>query len=114
MKEAGSAKYLGNFVTANGGVRDTIEDRRNKGWGKVATIKGILSAVDLGDHRVEVGLLLRKAILVNSLLFTAETWSGVKKADLVRIEQVDQSLLESLVSCHSKTPKEFAHLELET
>ena len=114
MKEAGSAKYLGNFVTSSGGVRDTIEDRRNKGWGKVATIKGILSAVDLGDHRVEVGLLLRKAILVNSLLFTAETWSGVKKADLARIEQVDQSLLESLVSCHSKTPKEFAHLELET
>jgi hypothetical protein len=38
----------------------------------------------------------------------------VKKADLARIEQVDQSLLESLVSCHSKTPKELAHLELGT
>ena len=76
MKEAGSAKYLGNFVTSSGGVRDTIEDGRNKGWGKVATIKGILSTVNLGDHRVEVGLLLRKAIPVNSLLFTSETWSG--------------------------------------
>ena len=63
MKEAGAAKYLGNFVTSSGGVRETIEDRRNKGWGNVATIKGILSAVDLGDHRLDVGLLLRKAIL---------------------------------------------------
>ena len=76
MKEETSAKYLGNFVSSSGGVHDTVEDRRSKGWGKVAAIEGILSAVDLGDHRVEVGLLLRKAILVNSLLFTAETWSG--------------------------------------
>jgi hypothetical protein len=111
MKISDSAKYLGNFVTSRGGVRDTVEDRRNKGWGKVATIKGLLSEVDLGDNRVEVGLLLRKAILVNSLLFTAETWSGIKESDLVRMEQVDLALISSLVSGHSKCPQEFAYLE---
>ena len=52
----------------------------------VATIKGILSEVDLGQNTVEVGLLLSKAILVNSLLFTAETWSGIREPDLVRLE----------------------------
>ena len=31
MKEADSIKYLGNIVTSNGGVADTIEDCRNKG-----------------------------------------------------------------------------------
>ena len=86
MKQAESAKYLGNLITSRGGVSDTVEERRNKGWGKVTQIKGILSEVDLGNHRVEVGLILRKAILVNSLLFTAETWSAVKEADLVRLE----------------------------
>ena len=114
MKEAKSTKYLGNLVTSRGGVRDTVEDRRSKGWGKVATIKGILSEVDLGNHRVQVGLILRKAILVNSLLFTAEAWSGVREADLVRLEQVDLALLRSLVSGHSKCATEFAHLETGT
>ena len=114
MKEAKSTKYLGNLVTSHGGVRDTVEDRRSKGWGKVATIKGILSEVDLGNHRVQVGLILRKAILVNSLLFTAEAWSGVREADLVRLEQVDLALLRSLVSGHSKCATEFAHLETGT
>ena len=67
MSEAESVKYLGNIVTSRGGVTATIEDRRNKGWGKVATILGILKEVDMGSRRVEVGLMLRKAILVNSL-----------------------------------------------
>ena len=105
-KEVASAKYLGNFVSSTGGVRETVEDRRSKGWGKVTTIEGILSSVDLGD--------LRKAILVNSLLFTAETWSGVRKADILRLEQVDQALLRSLGSGHSRSPKEFANLEFGT
>ena len=114
MKVSQSAKYLGNFITTKGGHRDTIEDRRNKGWGKIASIQGILEEVDLGKHRVEVGLLLRKAILVNSLLFTAETWSGVKNSDLVRLEHVDLALLSSLVSGHSKCAGEFTHMELGT
>lgn len=109
--QCNATKYLGNIVSLNGGVRDTVEDRRSKGWGKVATIQGILEQVDMCAHRVEVGLLLRKAILVNSLLFTAETWSGVREEDLVRLEQVDLALMKSLVSGHSKCPREFAYLE---
>ena len=85
--EADSVKYLGNIVTLNGGIAETIEDRRSKGWGKVAVIEGILSEVDMGSRRIEVGLLLRKALLVSSLLSTAETWSGVKEAQIRKLEQ---------------------------
>ena len=63
-----------------------IEDRRNQGWGKIATIMGILSEVDMGVHKLEVGLLLRKAILINGLLYTAEAWSGLNEKQLARIE----------------------------
>ena len=41
MKENISAKYVGNFVSSSGGVYEIVEDRRTKGWGKVATIKCI-------------------------------------------------------------------------
>ena len=102
MSKSVAVKYLGNIVTSQGGVTATIEDRRNKGWGKVATILGILQVVDMGSRRLEVGLLLRKAILVNSLLFTSETWSGVKEKELRRLEQVDQHLLRSFLFSHSK------------
>ena len=103
MKISDSAKYLGN-VASRGGVCDTVEDRRNKGCGKVATIKGILSVVDLGENTVEMGLLLRKSILVNSLLFTAEAWSGIREADLVRLEQVDHALLSAPHQVIQKVP----------
>lgn len=81
---------------------------------KLAVIEGILSDVDMGSRRVEVGLMLRKAILVSSLLFTAEAWSGIKDDHLRRIEQVDSALLRSLMKCHSKTTIEFLHLESGT
>ena len=63
---------------------------------------------------VEVGLLLRRAILVSSLPFTAETWSGLTERDLVRMDQVDQALLDKLVKGHSKCGREFAYLETES
>ena len=82
MHEVRSSKYLGNVLTANGTVRETIKDRRNKGWGKVAQILGILGEVPLGKHRIEVGLLLRKAILTSSLLYSAEAWSAVTETEI--------------------------------
>ena len=74
--EAESVKYLGNIVTSYGGVAGTIEDRRNKGWGKVSAIQGILSEVDMGSQLVEVGFIQRKAILVSCLLFTRDLVSS--------------------------------------
>ena len=63
---------------------------------------------------MEAGLLLRKAILTNSLLFSAEAWSNVSDKDIKRLEQVNTSLLKSLVKGHSKTPVVFHHLESGT
>ena len=107
MHETRSTKYLGNILTSAGGVRETIEDRRNKGWGKVAQILGILGGVPLGQHRIEVGLLLRKAILTSALLYSAEAWSAVSETEIKRLEQVDSALLKGLVEGHSKTPLFF-------
>ena len=108
MHKNRSSKYLGNILTSDGAVRETIEDRRNKGWGKVAQILGILGEVPLGQYRIEVGLLLRKAILTSALLYSAEAWSAVSEAELKQLEQVDSSLLKTR---QSKTPTVFQYLE---
>ena len=114
MHEVNKTKYLGNILSLSGGIKETIEDRRSKGWGKVSQILGILGEVDMGVNRIEAGLLLRKAILTNSLLFSAEAWSNVDDKDIKRLEQVDTSLLKSLSKGHSKTPVVFHHLETGT
>ena len=114
MDKKKSTKYLGTILSSKGGLSDMIEDRRNQGWGKIATIMGILSEVDLGVHRLEVGLLLRKAILISSMLFTAEAWSGLTEKQLARLEVVDTSLLQKLAGGHVKCATEFYHLETAT
>ena len=111
MHEAKSTKYLGNIITSSGGVRETIEDRRNQGWGRVAQIMSILGEVALGTYRIEVGLMLRKAILTSGLLYSAEAWSAVSENEIKRLEQVDASLIKGLVNGHSKTPSVFHYLE---
>ena len=114
MPVTDATKYIGNQVTSSGTQKSTIEDRRNKGWGKVATIMGILAEVGMGAHRVEAGLLLRKAVLHSSMLFSAEAWSGVGSKEMKRLEQVDTHLLKLLLGGHSKCPSVFYHLETGT
>jgi hypothetical protein len=111
MKESICTKYLGNFINSEGGHKATVEDRRNKGWGNVAQVKAILQEVPFGSQRIEAGLLLRRSILVNSLLFSAETWSVVTKRNMARMQVVDTALMRSLTGGHSKTPVEFHFLE---
>ena len=111
MHDVRSSKYLGNVLTSGGTVRETIEERRNKGWGKVSQILGILGEVPLGKYRIEVGLLLRKAILTSALLYSAEAWSAVTETEIKRLEQVDSALLKALVEGHSKTATCFHYLE---
>jgi hypothetical protein len=114
MKKVESTKYLGNMISSKGGIQETIEDRRNRGWGKIATIMGILSEITVGSHKMEVGLMLRKTIMINSLLFSAEAWSGVTEKQLARLEVVDTALLRKLAGGHSKCGTEFHHLETGT
>ena len=72
---------------------------------------GLLENVPLGPYRIEVGLLLQKAILTSSPPYSAEAWSAVSEAEIKRLEQVDSALLKGLVEGHSKTPSSFHFLE---
>ena len=109
-----STKYLGNILSTSGNMNENVEDRRNKGWGKISLIMGILSEVDMGVHQLEAGLRLREAILISSLLYSAEAWSGVTDRHMSRLEVVDSALLKRLTGSHSKCPSEFHHLETGT
>ena len=114
MHKEESTKYLGIILSSNGSLSENIEDRRNKGWGKISSIMGILSELDMGVHRLEAGLRLREAILISSLLYSAEAWSNITEKQLSRLEVVDSALLKRLTGSHSKCASEFHHLETGT
>ena len=103
-------RYLGDIVSASGAMRPCIEDQRNKGWGKVSELKGILSELP-AIRRVEIGLKLREAKVHNGILYNSEAWSNVSDADMERLEQVSTAALRALVDGHAKCSKAFYYLE---
>ena len=111
MKNSKKEKYLGDFVSSNGKIRVTIEERKSKALAMVSDITAILDDIPLGKYKMEIGLKLRQAMFINGVLFNSEAWHGVTEADIKILEQIDEYLLRSLVNGHSKTPLEFLYLE---
>ena len=112
MKQSQEEKYLGDLVNTSGTIRKTVEERRDKGYGIVTEIIAILDEIPLGRYKLEIGLKLRQAMLLNGILFNSESWHSVTETELRMLESVDEHLLRGLVKGHSKTPLEFLYLEV--
>ena len=111
MKNSTQEKYLGDVINSNGTVRDTIDDRKNKGFGIVNEIIALLDEIPLGRYKMEIGLKLRQAMLLNGMLYNSEAWHSLGESEIRILETVDEHLLRSLVKGQSKTPLEFLYLE---
>ena len=111
MTNSDSEKYLGDILDKSGKIRATIEDRQKKGYGLVPEILAILNEIPLGQYKMEIGLHLRQAILINGMLYNSEAWHAISEEELRMLETVDEHLLRSLVNGHSKTSLEFLYLE---
>ena len=69
------------------------------------------NAVGFGYVIVQIGLELRKAWLVNGILFNSEVWHCVKENDIAPFVEIDKYLLKGLLTAHAKTPIEHIYLE---
>ena len=72
MRVSKQEKYLGDIVHTNGKMKQTLEDRKVKAIAIVAEIKAILEDIPLGKYRLDIGLKLRQAMLINGVLFNSE------------------------------------------
>ena len=111
MTNSNQQKYLGDLINTSGTIRNTIEERRNKGMGIANEIIAILNEIPLGRYKMEIGLKLRQAMLINGMLYNSEAWHNVTESEIRLLESVDEFLLRALVKAHSKTPLEFLYLE---
>ena len=93
MQKSHKEKYLGDFLTSSGDNKATLTERIAKGYAVVSEIKSILTEIPLGRYKIDVGLKLRQAMFINSVLFNSEAWHGIRTNDINRLEKVDERLL---------------------
>ena len=103
MENSDREKYLGDVIDQSGTIQSTIDKRKTKGDGIVAEILSIVNEIPLGEHKIEIALRLREAMLINGMLYNSEAWHGVTNAHIVKLESVDESLLRGLLKAHLET-----------
>ena len=111
MKKSQKEKYLGDFITNSANAKETIKDRKRKGYGILAEITAILKDIPLGNKRTRVGLELRHAMFLNGILFNSETWTGYTKKDITMLEVLDHKILKIITGTNAKVATEMLYLE---
>ena len=114
MKSSDQETYLGDIIDKSGKARPNIEKRKSKGYGIIANIFAIINEIPLAHWKIEAGLRLRQAMLVNGILYNSEAWHGINGKDLILLEKVDEALLRGILSAHPKIPVEALYLETKS
>ena len=58
MASSKAEKYLGDVISENGSIDETIKLRKMRGYSYIAEIRALLSELPFGHRRVQVGLML--------------------------------------------------------
>ena len=74
----------------------------------LATIVEILA----GAQHHELGVTLRNAILISSLLTNSESWYNVTSANIETLEKVDEHMLRGILKAPRMSPRALLYLEL--
>ena len=104
--------YLGDLISSDGKNKKNVQKRISKGLGIISQILNLLEIVSFGEHYVEIALLLRESMFLNGILFNAEIWYGLTKAEVGEFEDLDRLLLRKILQAPISTPKESYYLEL--
>ena len=112
MKEAHQVKYLGNIISDTCKPNSTITIRITRGYAIVGTIFAFLKDLPLGSKRIQVGLELRHAWLINGILVNCEVWHSVSNYQIENLMAIDKYLLRGLLGAHAKVPLEHLYLEV--
>ena len=112
MKQEHEVKYLGDIVSESGKPKSTICQRISRGYAIVSKIFALLGDLPVGNLRVQIGLALRPAWLINGILFNSEVWHSTTTEQINQLVDIDKYLLRGLVGAHAKTPLEHIYLEL--
>ena len=110
MKSVDRETYLGDILSSSWKINENIEERYNKGIGKINDIMSMLNEVSFGQYYFETALMFRESMLINSMLCNVEVLYGLTKAHIEKIRSSGQNLFEKNISITSiQTSWEFIH-----
>ena len=103
--------YLGDVISKDGKNIKNILARKGKGLGVIDQISSMLENICFGPYQVEIALIWRNALLLNSILTNCEVWYGLTLQDVTHLEQVDEIFLRKILEAPSSSPKCMLYLE---
>ena len=111
LEKVDKEKYLGDIISVDGRNRKNINSRKEKAVGIINQITSILQDICFGPFHMEVALMLRNSLFINSILVNSEAWYGLTDEEIVELEKEEENLLRKFLECPSKTPKCMLYLE---
>ena len=75
-------------------------------------IASLMAETEVGVHHVSVMLLLYRALFLSTMLFNSQTWSNLRKKDIVELRTLQLKYLKRTVGVASSTSNAFIFLEL--
>ena len=88
--------YLGDIVNGSGSKMSNISSRVARGKGLIADIFNILENICFGPHFFEIALLLRRTILVSSVIHNSSVWNALSPKELSELNKIDQTFFTRL------------------
>ena len=111
MEKSSREKYLGEILTSDGKIAENITSRYNKGIGTANTIISLIKTVHFGKYFIEMALLFRNSMLINSMLCSIEALYGLHNIHIDKLEKVDKYLMRQILNAPNSTPIEALYLE---
>ena len=111
MKETEKEKYLGDYLTSKANSKDSLTDRKTKGYSILGEISAVVKYVPLGNRRTQIGLELRRAWFQNMCRFNSEGWNGISDTDLKNLSVIDHKIMRVITGAHSKVPIAMLYIE---
>ena len=82
MAKSKAEQYLGDIFLQNGTPKPNHASRLSREWGKVNEILALFLKAPLSCWIIKSGPILRKSMLINTLLSNSEAWHGITEAQV--------------------------------
>ena len=111
LKETESYKYLGDIITADGTLKETIEDRSKSCTATVAELNSIIEETVSENILIDAVITYQNSIIIPKLCLNSESWT-LNNTELQSMERIHNKSLKRMLRLPQGTPSFGLRAEL--
>ena len=111
LKETQNYEYLGDIITADGRLKETIEHRNKSCTATVAELNAIIEETVAEDILIEAVITYHNSIIIPKLCLNSETWI-LNNGELHAMETIQNKSLKRMLRLPQGTPSQALRAEL--